>query len=44
MRAVQDGMPQREASRVFGVSVVSVERDVRLAREGRSLAPAKRPG
>ena len=44
VRAVQDGMPQREASRVFGVSVASVERYVRLAREGRSLAPAKRPG
>ena len=44
VRAVQCGMPHQEASRVFGVSVASVERYVRLAREGRSLAPAKIPG
>lgn len=44
VRAVQGGMTQQEASRIFGVSVASVERYVRLAREGRSLAPAKRLG
>jgi transposase len=42
--AVERGMPKIEAARVFGVGVSSVKRYVATYREGRSLAPKKRPG
>ena len=38
------GMPKIEAARTFGVGISSVKRYVAAAREGRSLAPKKRPG
>ncbi len=38
------GMAKSEAARSFGVSLSSVKRYVRLAREGKPLAPKKRPG
>ena len=44
VRAVQGGMAQGEAARVYGISVATVERYVRLAREGRSLEVQKNPG
>lgn len=37
-------MGKSEAARAFGVSLSSVKRYVGMAREGRSLAPRKRPG
>ena len=37
-------MPKIEAARTFGVGISSVKRYVAAAREGRSLAPKKRPG
>ncbi len=37
-------MPKSEAARSFGVGISSVKRYVAAAREGRSLAPKKRPG
>jgi transposase len=40
----QRGMPKSEAARSFGVGISSVKRYVVAAREGRSLAPKKRPG
>ena len=42
--AVQQGMSQQQAARQFTVSVASVERYVRLEREGRGLHPRPRPG
>jgi transposase len=42
--AVERGMPKIEAARSFGVGVSSVKRYTAAAREGRSLAPKKRPG
>jgi transposase len=42
--AVERGMRKIEAARAFGVGVSSVKRYVAAAREGRSLAPKKRPG
>ena len=44
VQAVERGMPKAQASRLFGVSVSSVKRYARLAREGRSLAPRKGGG
>jgi transposase len=38
------GMTKSEAARTFGVSRSSVKRYAKLADEGRSLAPKKRPG
>ena len=38
------GMPKAEAARAFGVGISSVKRYVAAYREGRSLAPKKRPG
>lgn len=44
VRAVQHGMSQQQAAQQFTVSVASVERYLRLAREGRGLHPRPRPG
>src|SRR5918994_1428932 len=44
VEAVQRGMPKIEAARTFGVGISSVKRYLAAAREGRSLAPKKRPG
>jgi transposase len=44
VEAVQRGMPKIEAARTFGVGISSVKRYVATCREGRSLAPKKRPG
>ncbi len=37
-------MPKIEAARTFGVGISSVKRYVATYRQGRSLAPKKRPG
>lgn len=37
-------MPETEVTRAFGVGVSSVKRYAAIAREGRSLAPKRRPG
>ncbi len=44
VEAVERGTPKSEAARSFGVGISSVKRYVATAREGRSLAPKKRPG
>ena len=44
VEARQRGTPTAEVARAFGVGVSSVKRYVATAREGRSLAPKKRPG
>ncbi len=44
VEAVERGMPRIEAARSFGVGISSVKRYVATYREGRSLAPKKRPG
>ena len=44
VEAVERGMPKIEAARTFGVGLSSVKRYVATYREGRSLAPKKRPG
>jgi len=44
VEAVEGGMPMAEAARTFGVGISSVKRYVATYREGRSLAPKKRPG
>jgi transposase len=44
VEAVERGMPKIEAARAFGVGVSSVKRYLATYREGRSLAPKKRPG
>ena len=42
---LERGMPKKaEAARAFGVGVSSVKRYVTTYREGRSLAPKRRPG
>ncbi len=41
---IERRMPKTEAAGLFGVSLSSVKRYVGMAREGRSLAPKKRPG
>jgi transposase len=38
------GMGKSQAARTFGVSLSSVKRYAKMADEGRSLAPKKRPG
>jgi transposase len=45
VEAVEErGMPKIEAARTFGVGISSLKRYVATYREGRSLAPKKRPG
>ena len=44
VQALQRGMGKSEAARTFAVSLSSVKRYARMAEEGRSLAPKKRPG
>ena len=44
VEAVERGMPKIEAARTFGVGISSVKRYVTTYREGKSLAPKKRPG
>ncbi len=44
VEAVERGMPKVEAARTFGVGISSVKRYVATYRDGRSLAPKKRPG
>jgi len=44
VEAVGRGMPKSQAARAFGVGISSVKRYVATYREGRSLAPKKRPG
>jgi transposase len=44
VKAVERGMPKIQAARTFGAGISSVKRCVAAAREGRSLAPKKRPG
>jgi transposase len=44
VEALRRGMTKTEAARTFGVSRSSVKRYAKLAEEGRSLAPKKRPG
>jgi transposase len=44
VEAVERGMPKIEAAKTFGVGISSVKRYVATYREGRSLAPKKRPG
>jgi transposase len=44
VEALQRGTTKSEAARSFGVSRSSVKRYAKLAEEGRSLAPKKRPG
>jgi transposase len=42
--AVERGMPKTQAARLFDVSLSSVKRYSRMARQGDSLAPKRRPG
>ncbi len=44
VEALRRGTTKSEAARSFGVSRSSVKRYAKLADEGRSLAPKKRPG
>jgi transposase len=44
VEAVERGVPKIEAARTFGVGISSVKRYVATARQGRSLAPKRRPG
>jgi transposase len=44
VQAIERGMGKSEAARTFGVSLSSVKRYAKIADEGRSLAPKKRPG
>lgn len=44
VEALRRGATKTEAARSFGVSRSSVKRYAKLAEEGRSLAPKKRPG
>lgn len=44
IEALGRGMKKSEAARTFSVSLSSVKRYARMAKEGRSLAPKKRPG
>ena len=44
VEATERGTPNIEVARAFGVGVSSVKRYVATAREGRSLAPKRRPG
>jgi transposase len=42
--AIERGMPKAQAARTFDVSLPSVKRYARSARQGDSLAPKKSPG
>jgi transposase len=42
--ALERGVNQSKAARLFGVSLSSIKRYARLARDGRSLKPGKAPG
>jgi transposase len=42
--SIERGMPKAQAARVFDVSLSSVKRYSRIAREGGSLEPGKSPG
>jgi transposase len=44
VRAVEDGMSKSTAARLFGVSLSSVKRYLRIAQRGVSLAPRKGGG
>ena len=44
VQALERGMGKSQAARTFFVSFSSVKRYAKLAQEGRSLAPKKRPG
>src|SRR5215210_4207156 len=44
VEALRRGMGKSQAARTFSVSLSSIKRYARLAEEGRSLAPKKRPG
>jgi transposase len=44
VEALERGMGKSQAARTFCVSLSSVKRYAKLAQEGRSLAPKKRPG
>src|SRR5215218_8370582 len=44
VEAVHRGTPKSEVARLLGVSLSSVKRYARLAREGKPLAPRKAPG
>lgn len=44
VQALHRGVGKSEAARAFGVSLSSVKRYAKMADEGRSLAPKKRPG
>ena len=44
VEAKQRGAPTSEVARTFGVGVSTVKRYAATARDGRSLAPKKRPG
>jgi transposase len=44
VEAVEKGMLKIEAAHTFGVGISSVKRYVATYRQGRSLAPKKRPG
>ena len=44
VRAVEDGMSKSAAARLFGVSLSSLKRYIRLASRGASLAPKKGGG
>jgi transposase len=44
VEALRRGTTKSEAARSFGVSRSSVKRYAKLAEQGRSLAPKKRPG
>jgi transposase len=44
VEALRRGLSKSEAARIFSVSLSSVKRYARIAREGRSLTPKKRPG
>ena len=44
VEAVHRGTPKSEIARLLGVSLSSIKRYARLAREGKPLAPRKAPG
>src|SRR5919112_3595865 len=44
VKAIEEGMSKSRAARLFGVSLSSVKRYVRIANQGASLAPRKGGG
>jgi transposase len=44
VEAIERGMPKAQAAHLFGVSLSSVKRYVRIVQQGHSLAPKKVPG